>query len=298
MQKIKIRLPAVIAGIGPYVQGAALALALHCTVEVTPRKDETLVVDATGEGAGHYPLGFRHPVVLALSRVFQRIEQAPTGMHIRIDNQIPPASGLGLEAGLAVAGAVAANNLMGNPFPRDQAVALAVNLTRADSAVGALVGGLTISQMHNDTLIYESLPVAQLTLVLVLPHVERYPRPTLGERIATADALANMGRSALLLEALKHGDFKRISQTLQDDVLMPRIVQQIPGYTAAANAARDAGAAAVTVAGEGPALIAFAESKHQFIAQEMTAALQHAGVSARAWVLPVDRQGITLSAMG
>lgn len=298
MQKIRIRLPATIVGLGPCTRGVSLALSAYTTVEVMPRKDEALTVDAVGEGAGFYPLGFRHPVVLAMSRVFQQIERALTGVHVRIDNQIPSASGLGLEAAFAAAGAIAANNLMGNPLSRDEALALATTLGRIDGAVGAVLGGLTVSHLHADKLIYKTLPIAPLTLVIVLPQVEHYPHPALGERLAAADVFANMERSALFLEALKHGDYPLIAQTLHDDVLLPQVIPQIPAYTAAANAARDAGAIAVTAAGEGPSIVAFAENKHQIIAQEMVAAMGYAGVKARSWVLPVDRQGITLSAMG
>lgn len=298
MQKIRIRLPATIVGLGPCTRGVSLALSAHTTIEVTPRKDETLTVDAVGEGAGHYPLGFRHPVVLAMSRVFQEIERALVGVHIRIDNQIPPASGLGLEAAFAAAGAIAANNLMDNPLTRDKALALTTTLARMDGAVGAVLGGLTVSHLHTEKLIYKTLPIAPLTLVIVLPQVERYPHPALGERLAAADVFGNMERSALFLEALKQGDYALIAQTLRDDVLLPQVIPQIPSYAAAVNAARDAGAVAVTAAGEGPALVAFAENKHHTIAQEMVAALAYAGVKARYWVLPVDRQGITLSAIG
>jgi len=298
MQKIKIRLPATIVGLGPCLHGVSLALGMHCTVEVMPRKDEALTVDAVGEGAGFYPLGFRHPVVLAMARVFQQLERALMGVQIRIDNQIPPSSGLGLESALAAGGAIAANNLMGSPLPREHALALTAALARIDSTVGAVDGGLTLSHLHDETLIHRTLPIAPLTVVIVLPQVERYPHPSLGERIATADVFANMARSALLLEALKHGDLALLAQTLQDDVFLPQVLPQIPAYRAAADAARDAGAVAVTPAGEGPSIVAFAESKHHTIAQEMVAAMGYAGVKARAWVLPVDRQGITVSAMG
>ncbi len=298
MQKIKIRLPATIVGLGPCLRGVSLALGMHCTVEVMPRKDEALTVDAVGEGAGFYPLSFRHPVVLAMARVFQQLERALVGVQVRIDNQIPPSSGLGLESALVASGAIAANNLMGSPLPRDRVLALTAALARIDSTVGAVDGGLTLSHLNDETLVRRTLSVAPFTLVIVLPQVERYPRPSPGERIAAADVLANMARSALFLEALRQGDLTLLAQTLHDDVLLPQVVPQIPAYHAAANAARDAGALAVMPAGEGPAMVAFAESKHHVVAQEMVAALAYAGVQARSWVLPVDRQGITVSAIG
>lgn len=295
MQKVKIRLPATIVNLGPMLQGAGLALALYTHVEVTPRTDDALMVEMNGESAGCYPVGLRHPVVLALGRVFQRLEKAPPGLQIRIENQIPVGSGLGVETAFSVAGVIAANNLMGTPYPRDEALAIAAQISRADSAVSTVFGGLTLSHLENERLTYRSLSVAPLTLAVVLPEIANYAPPLLGDRIPTAEMLQNLSRSALLLEAFKAGDLKMIARMIQDDVYVPRAITQIPAYAAVAQAAIDTGALAVTVAGDGPALIALAENAHQRVAQAMVDAFAYVGVRARSWVLPVDRQGITLS---
>lgn len=298
MRKIKIRLPATVVNLGPGLNTLGLALGLYTTIEVSPRSDDVLSVEPQGEGAGRYPVGLRHPVVLALARVFQRLERAPMGINIRIDNQIPVTSGLGAETAFLVAGAIAANNLLGSPYKRDDLLEIAAHISRADSAVTTMLGGLTTSMMDGDALIYKSLSVNSLKIVVVLPELEQYPRPAPLDRIPMASALHNLSRLPLLVEAFRTGDLKLLKKALPDAIQTPRLIPQITGYDEAVEAAHAVGAEAVTVAGDGPALLAFAERNHAQVASDMQAAFKNAGVKSRFWVVPIDTQGLVLSVVG
>ena len=144
MRKVKVVLPATVTNLGPGLNSLALALALHVTVEIIERTDDIFTVETSGEGAGYYSTGLRHPVVLGLAYIFQKLERAPLGLTIRVDSRIPPASGLGSEAAFLIAGVIGANNLFGNPFNRETIVTLAAEVCRRpDHAVTAILGGLT-----------------------------------------------------------------------------------------------------------------------------------------------------------
>jgi homoserine kinase len=119
MRRIKIVLPATISDFGPGLGGLGLALGLHTIVEITERTDDKLNVETAGEDAGRYAVGLRHPVVLGLIRIFQRLENTVLGLNIRIDNRIPHAAGLGVEAAYLIAGIIGANNLLGNTYKRE-----------------------------------------------------------------------------------------------------------------------------------------------------------------------------------
>jgi homoserine kinase len=297
MQKIKIRLPATVVNFGPGLNSLGLALSLYTTIEVSPRSDESLIVEPHGEGAGHYPVGLRHPVVLALMRVFQRLERAPLGIHIRVDNTIPLASGLGAETAFLLAGVIGANNLMHNPYRRDRVLQIAAQISRPDSAVTAMLGGLTASILEDDALNYRTLPVQQLKIVVVLPQFERYVRPGPVERVPMTGAVYNISRVPLLIDAMRQGDLPLIAASINDYIQTPRIIPQITGYNHVVERAKEAGAVTVTVAGDGPALMAFAEDEHEDIAAAMRAAFGDAGVEARSWVLPIDTQGVVISVL-
>lgn len=301
MHKIKIRLPATVTSLGPGIHSLGLALGLYISIEISERLDETLLVETDGEGAGRYSIGLRHPVVLSLSRMFQRLERAPLGVSVKINNQIPLDSGMGVEAAFIVAGMIGANNLLGSVYKREEIMDIAArSMPRpsVDNIVTSVLGGLTASFMNEQDLIYRALPVSTLKVVVVLPEVEDYRANTaLPENIPVKDAAYNLGLLPLLLNALKDGDFRLLAQTLDDKLRLPYFLPAIRGYAHVSDAAKQAGAAVITLCGDGPALLAFAEDKHEKISKAMQEAFLDEGLKSRGWVLPIDTQGVVISAM-
>ncbi|NWG17070.1 MAG: hypothetical protein HXY41_10580 [Chloroflexi bacterium] len=299
MRKIKITLPATITNLGPGLRSLGLAVGLYCTVEIVERRDETLLVETEGEGAGHYPIGLRHPVVLGVMRIFQQQERAPLGIGVRVDNHIPLDSGLGAETAFWVAGIIGANNLLGNPYPRSRILEMAALFSKQpDSAVTAILGGLTTSILEDKMLTYRSLPVTSMQVIVIMPELENYGgEARLGrpERVPVADALYNLSRVPLLVEALREGDLSLIARVMDDRLRLPYLKPHIPGYDHAIEMARRAGAVAVTPSGDGPALLVFAADNHRTIATTLEVAFENAGVQARSWVLPLDTQGVVVS---
>jgi homoserine kinase len=299
MRKVKISLPATITNVGPGLNSLGLAVGLRATVEIRERSDEQLVIEIDGEGAKRYTPSVRHPVMLGLVRVFQALERAPLGFSLKIESQIPSSVGLGSTAAFTIAGVIAANNLMGTPFNRDQALALAAKANgRADGVVTAMLGGLTASTQEDDGLLYRTLPVASLQVVVVAPELDTYAddaRLALPDRIDLADAQRNLSRMPLMIEALRNGDYKLLARAGEDAIRAPLLRPHIPGYGHVVEMARRGGAAAVMLSGDGPALVAFAEKDHSKIAQAMVTAFSNSGVKARSWVLPVDTQGVVVS---
>ncbi len=298
MQKIRIRLPAAVVNFGPGLNSLGLALGLYTTVEISARSDDQLVVETYGEGAGRYAIGLRHPTVLAMARVFQRMERAVTGFTVRVENSIPPVSGLGAETAFLLAGVIGANNLMGGVYQRGQIMEIAAQISRPESAVTAMLGGLSTSLLEGDRLIYRTLPIAQHRVVIVLPEVERYARAPLADRIPSAAAVHNLSRLPLMLQALREGDQALLASTLTDALNVPRLAVQIPGFGAMVSAVKSVGASAVTLAGDGPACLIFGSDRQMdAITDAAVGALYKAGVSTRTWTVPVDTQGVVISMM-
>ena len=299
MFKIKITLPGAISGIGPAISGLALAVGLYTTVEITLQDGDDLIVETEGEGAGRYAMGLRHPVALAMMRVFQRQEQAVTGLHIRVQNHIPPDSGLGSEAAFWVAGVVGAANLLDLRQPRMALLEMAARMSKLpDSVAASMLGGLGATLLEDDTFIQRTLPTAPQQLIMVLPTLTTYPTNPQPERVLLADAHANLNRIPLLTEAFRSGDLNLLEQVLADRLHAPHFTAHLPGYDHVVEMARRAGAKAVTLAGTGPALIAFAERDHRKIATVMELAFENSGVPSRSWVLPLDTQGVVVSIAG
>lgn len=297
MQKIRIRLPATLTNIGPGLNSLGLAVGLYTTVEISQRTDTQLELSFTGEGVGSYPSSLHHPVMLGMSRFFQRLEKAPLGLTIRVENGIPLASGLGAEVAFMVAGVLAANDIMGFPFKRDEAYRIAAQISRADHAVASLNGGLTAALLEGERLHYRQMPVESMRVAIALPDLDGYSRVPLPEQIATRSALHTISRQPLFLAALRDGDFDLLARVIDEPIHNPRLTTNITGYDFAVEAAQRAGAQAVTLSGSGPAVIAFAKGDHDRIAEAMRLAFVGAGVETRTWVIPVDTQGVVISAM-
>ena len=296
MRRIKVRLPATITNFGVGLQSLGIAVGLYTHVEIYERNDQRLIVETEGEGAGQYALGLQHPVVLALIRFFQRLERAPLGIHIKVDNQIPLNSGLGAENAFMVAGVVGANNLMGNIFSRKEIIQLAAEITDEPyGAIASYLGGLTTCIREDKLFLYRTIPISSLRFIVAVPKIDDLRIPEQSATINRRDVMYNITRMPLLLEALREGDVTLLAQTWTDKLHAPHIISQIAEYAHVAEVAKTAGAKAVTTTGSGPAMIFLAESNHQEIVTVIESAFENLGTSANVWILPVDTQGIVIS---
>lgn len=296
MQKIRIRLPAVVTNVGPGYHTLGLAVGLYVTVEMIGRSDEQWVLETRGEtSSAASPL--KHPVALGMGRFFQYIERALLGVSIRVDNQIPLGSGLGAETSMMLAGILGANYLMGDLYPRAEVLEIAADILRADTVVTAVFGGLTASVLNDSGLIYRTMPVTQTRVIVVVPELEHYRPPVLGETLATKDALVNLHHMPMFVDALRTGDTKLLRQVCEDRLLAEQLSVHLSGYEKVIQAAEAAGGLVIAISNGGPALVALAESRHERIADEMRVAWRSVGITARTWVLNIDTQGIVVSAM-
>ena len=300
MTNVRVTVPATSANLGPGLGSIALALGLYNVVELS-EIEQGLSFELYGEGADTLPQDPSNKVLRAATLVFRHTGCTPSGLHIRLKTSIPPQSGLGSSAAAVLGGAIAANVLLGSPLNRDQVLRIAVELDgRPDAVSAALMGGLVVSSHAGGELIYTNVPIAPMQVVVVLPDVERTKQlDALPETVALSDAIYNIGRTALMLQALTAGDFDLLAHAVRDRLHEPVHRPLIPGCSQALDAARRHGAAAVAISGSGPALIVFTEADHEQIAHAMSRAFRLAtGRPARSWILPLDTQGISISELG
>ncbi len=299
MRKAKVTAPAVCTNLGPGVETLSLALALHVTVTMVERSDTHLLIETHGEAGADLSPDCYHPVMYGAVRMFQQVEDAPPGLRVDVRNNIPLSAGLGAEDAMTVAGLVAANSLMGAPLRRDELIALGAEISgRADGVVAAMVGGLTISAVGDRGVIYRRINVSPFKVLIILPEVQYYspeniPLPL---AISPADAIHNIARHGLTIEALRTGDFKLLARVLNDRLLEPALGQHIPGCQQAVEAAIKAGAAGVTISDKGPALLIFTQFNHYRIADAVQAVFDAHGLLSRVWTLTVDTQGVVVTA--
>jgi homoserine kinase len=298
VQRIRLTVPATLTNIGPSLGGLALAVQLHASLEFRQRNDDQFTIESSGVDADAFD-SLNHPAALAAMRVFQQMERAPAGFQIRVSNNIPVHSGLGVESAFAVAGVLGANNIIDARLSRPELLRLAAQVVgRGDGVAASMLGGLATGVLQQDKFAYLSLASVQMKIIIVVPQIKSFDRKAqqaLPKTVKYDDAVYNLSRVPLLVDAFQRLDMDTIGMLIEDRVATPHLAKQIKGYDEANTAAKQAGASAVTISGHGPALVAFASDKHHAIAEAMRAAFEAAGVKAQSWVVPVEQQGVSVS---
>ncbi len=298
MNAIWVKVPATTANLGPGFDALGLALDLWNEAEFSLPKGGGAgwTVEVTGEGAGILPTDASNLVAWAAQRLFKRAgQEAPARLRIHCTNRIPLGSGLGSSAAAAAAGLVGANALLNSPLSIMDLLSLAAEIEgHPDNAAAAFLGGLTVVITGDGDLVVRKIDIPPLTAVVVVPEFSlstHSARAALPGAVALSDAVSNLGRTALVVEALRTGDLELLGHAMQDRLHQPYRLELIPGADAALAAARQAGAAAAALSGAGPGVVAFGKDRLGAVRQAMQDAFRTAGLSTRAFILTVTSLG-------
>jgi homoserine kinase len=230
--------------------------------------------------------------------VYEAAGRPLAGLRVRQINRVPPARGLGSSATAWLGGMLGANALLGNPLPRDAVLDLAVRQEgHPDNLAAALHGGLTVTCWDAEVRAVVSLPVpAPLRFALLVPHREASTaeaRAALPATYSRADAVFNVGRTALLLAALARERWDLLGAAMADRLHQPyRGRALFPWLGAVFDAAREAGAHGAALSGAGPSVLAItADGKAEAVARAMHDALARERLEGRVLVLTADSRG-------
>ncbi|MEX2355441.1 MAG: homoserine kinase [Thermaerobacterales bacterium] len=224
----------------------------------------------------------------AMAAVFSRAGRDPGHYQLEIFNQIPVARGLGSSAAAIVAGLLLAAGWLrtqGLICPDDDLINIGAELEgHSDNVVAALVGGVTVAARCEDTVRWQSLPVANLPPVLVAvpaaPQATAAARNLLPAFVLHQDAVFNISRSGLLLTALINGDYRILREAMTDRLHEPYRLPLYPWLTDLRAAALEAGAYGVCLSGAGPATLAFVpEPGIVPVAEAMAGIYERAGLA-------------------
>jgi homoserine kinase len=151
--------------------------------------------------------------------------------------------------------------------------------------------------MENGRVVARKIEIPSLAAAVAVPEFNlstHAARAALPKQVSLADAVFNLGRAALVVEALRTGDLELLGRVMADRLHQPYRLPLIPGAAAAIQAALQAGASAAALSGAGPGVVAFGRVDMAPVAAAMQAAFQSAGLSARTWVLSATSQGASI----
>ena len=297
--KTHVKVPATTANLGPAFDALGLTLDLWNEAKFYLTDDKKISITIKGEGKDILPQNANNAIAKAALKIYELAGKSCEGLKIDCINRIPLGSGLGSSSAAMLTGMLGANGMLGSPLSNEEILKLAIESEgHPDNVAPALLGGLVLSVKNEEETISVRLPFKEnntpIHTTVVLPLFDfptKKARSVLPPKVTRADAIHNISHAVLLAEALQTGNLALLEIAMQDTLHQPYRLPLIPGAMNALEAGKKAGAAAVTLSGAGPSLIAFSERKDQAIGAAMKQAFASAGLDARIFELGVCYEG-------
>ena len=293
--QVAVRVPATTANLGPAFD--CLGMALNIWNGVRMEVSHSPEVQITGQGVDQLPSDTTNLVYQSSQRLFDEAGVAPPSLSIQCHNRIPLERGLGSSAAAIVGGLVAANHLAGQPLPTERLLSLAVELEgHPDNVAAALLGGAQIVVPGEEGLITSSVRIpSDLRAVLYVPEgtistVEA--RAVLPRQVSREDAIHNIGRVALLVNALAGDRLQDLRAGTQDRLHQPYRQDLFPAMKVVIREAINAGALGAFVSGSGPTVLALTQGKEMSIAYEMAEAARKANAPGETIITEPSEAGV------
>ncbi|HET7817219.1 MAG TPA: homoserine kinase [Sphingomicrobium sp.] len=295
-------------GVGFDILGQAFDAARDVVTAVRDEKPGVRLMQVSGLVTS-LPDEAKANTALAAAQAVLEAAGSPFGMRVSIAKGIPLAAGMGGSAASAVAGAAAANALLGDPFTLQELLPFALQGERVasdpphwDNVMASLLGGLVLAAREEPALV-QRLPAPE-GVVAVLLHpaaaVEtRMARSILAPHVPMRLAVEHSRRVAAFVAGCATNDLELIRAGFEDLLVEPQREHLLPSLPEVKAAALAAGALGCSFSGSGPSVFAWATAADaESVEQAMAAAFAKAGVGARAYRAPVASEGVKVAAAG
>ena len=189
-------------------------------------------------------------VYQSMAFLFHEADREMPEVSVRCQNEIPLARGLGSSAAAIAAGLAAANALCSKAFSPNELLEMAATLEgHPDNVAAAVLGGLqlVVSDQRRLYTVSVNLP-PEVHAVLFIPDTRiatADARAVVPTELSIADAVFNMGRTALLVAGMATNHPEYFSVATQDRLHQPYRQALFPAMKLLFQAATDAGALGV-----------------------------------------------------
>ncbi|MBE6892647.1 MAG: homoserine kinase [Ruminococcaceae bacterium] len=254
---IKIRIPASTANLGSGFDSLGIALNLYNYVEMEPAEG-CFISSADGS---EIPTGEDNLIYSSAKKVFEKAKVPFTGLKIIEENNVPFARGLGSSSACIVGGVFGANELLGNPFTKDELLSIAAEIEgHPDNVSPALLGGFTANAMEENKVCYVKAEVPEkLFFAAFVPPFELKTadaRAVMPKEVSVKDSVYNLSRSALITASFLSGKFENLKTGSEDKIHQPFRLPLIPGGSEIIEKSYENGALAAYISGAGSTMMA------------------------------------------
>ena len=304
--KVRVRVPATTANLGPGFDALGLALQFYNFVTIEQSSSSTDTITAVGEGADILNQGDpqKNIALRAAHTLLDEIGLERTPFTLTLENQIPLARGLGSSSAARVGALVAANEWArrqhNKSLEQNDLLTLATRLEgHPDNVAPALLGGLIISVTRDaGEVLALRAPVEKFPrLVVFIPESEletEKARGVLPSEVSVKDAVFNIARASFLVTALVNQKWEFLDEALRDRLHQNQRAALMPAYNSVIQAATHSGAFGATLSGAGPCILAWLPDEDDFVTRAIIAmqdAASECGVPGAAQELKVDLEG-------
>ena len=228
--KVKIRVPATSANLGPGFDVAGLALTLYNTF--------TFELNDGGLNIAGCPTQFCNEENLTYQAFKEAAEYCGLeykGVNIDCVSQVPYTRGLGSSSTCIVAGIVGAFAFKDKAEDRQEILELATKIEgHPDNVAPAIFGGLTVSVMEQDNVLTLNIPVKHeykyVTLIPPFTLSTEQSRKVLPQTLDRKDAITNVSHLALVVASLINGYDEGLKLGFKDRLHQPYRGGLIRGY--------------------------------------------------------------------
>ena len=285
--RITVKVPATTANLGPGFDALGMALDMWNTVTVTTGK---LGVSIEGEGEDELPRDESNIVVGGIECALRSVGVRVPDFAVRCENRIPLARGLGSSSSATVAGLLAGLAMAGRATEQRLLFDLAADIEgHPDNAAPAVYGGCCISVKGRDGWVVDQTPLPDdLRAVAFIPDVSTNTseaRAALPGQVSREDAVFNLGRTALFVNALATGRLELLRHATEDRLHQPQRGNFFPAMKNIIRAALDGGAHGAFLSGAGPTVMALTTGREVTVLYEMSEAARKSSAPGRAVVL-------------
>jgi len=303
-KSIRVFAPATVANLSAGYD--VLGLAVHVPgdeVVITLNDTNKITLDEVTGDDGKLPRDPEKNIVSAVVKMYLQQRQISIGASISLHKKMPFGSGLGSSSASAVAGLVAINALMDQPWERKALLPLAMEGERlacgsahADNVAPSLLGGVILIRSY-DPLDVISLPVPEgIFISLVYPHVNvptGEARKIIKPQVSLKDAVTQWGNVGGIVAGFCTNDIDLIGRSMQDVIIEPTRAILIPHFYTLKQIALEQGALGFSISGSGPTVFALSKSETiaQNIAQQLNAFLLEKSVISDIFVSEINPIG-------
>ncbi|HEY2349929.1 MAG TPA: homoserine kinase [Puia sp.] len=303
MNEITIHAPATVANLVCGFDVLGLCLSEPYDIMRVRRLDKRQVVIRTTDN-------FQLPMDPALNTAGAPLLEMLTvlkeevGFEVIITKQIKPGSGIGSSAASAAGAVVAANELLGNIFTKEDLVRFAMfgekvasGVKHADNIAPGIYGGVTLIR---SIFPLDIIPISspELFVSVLHPQIEvrtSDAREILRKEVLLKDAIRQWGNIGGLVAGLMKGDYELIGRSLEDVIIEPVRSILIPGFDIIKSECKSAGAIGGGISGSGPSIFMLSrdEQTAHRVAGVMKSVYDRIGVNYHIYVTTVNSSGVT-----